>query len=237
MTVTGPLTNTASTAVLPDQPDPVPGNNTASATVTAQSADIAVTKTVDNATPYVNTTAVTFTITAHNNGPSDATGVEVTDVLPGILTRVSFSVTAGTYVPATGIWHIGPLANGVTQTLSIVATANTTTPAINTATRTAGNQPDPNSANDTSSATVTGQQADIATQRFRRPMAPARYYTRQNRPLNLTSGQRHRRTRAIGLIVCRRDCRTYLIYGRLLSRSVRVARSLTLARATATGHS
>ena len=159
VTGTSPVTNTATATAV--QPDPVPGNNAGTATVTGQAADISVLKTVSDPTPNVGSN-VTFVITAKNNGPSDATGVEVTDVLPGSLTLFTFNPTAGTYVPATGIWHIGPLANGVTQTLSIVATVNTTTPAINTATRTAGNQLDPNSANDTSSATVTGQSADIA---------------------------------------------------------------------------
>jgi LPXTG-site transpeptidase (sortase) family protein len=159
--VTGntPVTNTASKSA-EVQPDPVPGNNTATATVTGQAADIAVTKTVDNATPNQNTN-VTFTITAHNNGPSDATGVEVTDTLPLGLTLVSATPSVGTYVAGTGIWHIGPLANGASVTLSIVATATTTSALVNTATRSAGNQPDPNAANDSASVTVTGQAADI----------------------------------------------------------------------------
>jgi LPXTG-site transpeptidase (sortase) family protein len=143
------------------EPDPIGGNNAASATVTGQAADINVAKTVSNATPNVGTN-VTFTVTATNTGPSDATGVEVTDSFPPSLTLMSFSVTAGTYVPATGIWHIGPLANLTSETLTIVARVNTTAPAINTATRSAGNQPDPNAANDSASATVTGQSADIA---------------------------------------------------------------------------
>ena len=114
VTGTTPVTNTATVTAV--QPDPVPGNNAGTATVTGQAADISVLKTVSNATPNVGSN-VTFVITATNNGPSDATGVEVTDVLPAGLTLVSSGVTAGTYVPATGIWHIGPLANGVTADL------------------------------------------------------------------------------------------------------------------------
>jgi LPXTG-site transpeptidase (sortase) family protein len=161
-TVTGNIavTNSAATSAQV-QPDPVPGNNTATATVTGQAADIGVTKVVDNATPNQNTN-VTFTVTAHNNGSSDATGVEVTDTLPAGLTFVSATPSVGTtYVPGTGIWHIGPLANGASATLSIVATATTTNAVVNTATRSAGNQPDPNAANDSASVTVTGQAADI----------------------------------------------------------------------------
>ena len=160
VTTTGAVVNTA-TKTAEDQQDPVPGNNAASATVTGQAADIAVTKTVDNAAPNLNS-PVTFTITAHNNGPSDATGVEVTDTLPAGLTYVSSATAAGTYVPATGIWHIGGLTNTSSATLTIVANVTTTATVTNTATRTAGNQPDPNSTNDSSSVMVTGQQADIA---------------------------------------------------------------------------
>jgi LPXTG-site transpeptidase (sortase) family protein len=161
-TVTGTtaVTNTA-TKTAEAETDPVAGNNTASATVTGQAADIAVLKTVSDPTPNVGTN-VTFSVTATNNGPSNATGVEVTDVLPAGLTLVSATPSVGTYVAGTGIWHIGPLANGAVATLSMVATVNTTTPTTNTATRTAGNQPDPVAANDSASATVTGQSADIA---------------------------------------------------------------------------
>jgi LPXTG-site transpeptidase (sortase) family protein len=160
VTGTNPVANIAAkTAEV--QPDPVLGNDTASATVTGQAADIGVVKTVSNATPNVGSN-VTFTITATNHGPSNATGVEITDALPAGLTLVSATPTFGSYVAGTGVWHIGPLGNGVSETLSIIATVTTTNPVINTATRTAGNQPDPNSANDGSSAMVTGQSADIA---------------------------------------------------------------------------
>src|SRR6202011_3991393 len=93
------------------QPDPVAGNNSASATVTGQAADIGLTKTVSNATPNSGTN-VTFTVTATNNGPSNATGVQVTDLLPAGLTFVSAVAGVGTYTPGTGLWDIGALANG-----------------------------------------------------------------------------------------------------------------------------
>ncbi|HEV2028613.1 MAG TPA: sortase [Candidatus Dormibacteraeota bacterium] len=159
VTGTNAVTNTA-TKTAQVEPDPVAGNNTASATVTGQAADIAVLKSVSNPTPNVGTNVI-FLITATNNGPSNATGVEVTDTLPAGLTLVSATPSVGTYTSGTGIWHIGPLANGASATLSIVATVSTTSPITNTATRTAGNQPDPVAGNDTASATVTGQSADI----------------------------------------------------------------------------
>ncbi len=70
---TGPYANTAT--VTGSQDDPTPGNNTSTNTpVPVPQADLAVVKTVNNATPAVGSTIV-FTLTATNNGPSAATGV------------------------------------------------------------------------------------------------------------------------------------------------------------------
>ncbi|MFO8034766.1 MAG: DUF11 domain-containing protein, partial [Candidatus Bipolaricaulota bacterium] len=76
----GDYTNTATVAG--DENDPVPGNNTDSATTNpVPQADLELSKTVDNPTPDVGTD-VTFTVTVTNLGPSEATGVEVIDELP-----------------------------------------------------------------------------------------------------------------------------------------------------------
>src|SRR6202165_1108387 len=123
------------------------------------SAAIAVTKTVDNATPNQGANVV-FTITATNNGPSNATGVHVTDLLPSpALTFVSASSVA--YTSGTGVWIVGNLANRASSTLKITATVTGTTAVINTATKSAEVEPDPVAGNNTSSVTVTGQAADI----------------------------------------------------------------------------
>ena len=66
-------TNTA-TITDADQFDPNPANNSASATETPQQADLAVTKTVSDATPNVGD-QITFTVTLTNAGPDAATGV------------------------------------------------------------------------------------------------------------------------------------------------------------------
>jgi uncharacterized repeat protein (TIGR01451 family) len=143
------------------EPDPVGANNSSSVTVTGQAADIAITKTVSNATPNVGS-QVTFTVTAHNNGPSTATGVHVTDLLPGSLTYVTSTPTAPTYMPGTGDWTVGTLANGASATLTITVTVTTTAPATNIATKSAEDQTDTVPGNNSASATVTGQSADIA---------------------------------------------------------------------------
>jgi LPXTG-site transpeptidase (sortase) family protein len=159
VTTTNPVVNMASkTAEV--QPDPVSGNNLAVVTVTGQAADIAITKTVSNAAPALGSN-VTFTITATNNGPSDATGVVVTDLLPAGLTYVSSAASVGTYDPVTGVWNLGALANVSTATLSLVATVSLTTTTTNTATKTGEVQPDPVAGNNSASAAVTGVSADI----------------------------------------------------------------------------
>ena len=86
-------------------------------------ADIAVHKAVDNATPLVGQT-VTFTVTATNNGPHPATGVQLSDGVPLGLTLVlphPVPPSQGTYTPDTGVWDLGALAVGAQATLTLVA--------------------------------------------------------------------------------------------------------------------
>ncbi|MGC5223377.1 DUF7507 domain-containing protein [Micromonospora sp. DT81.3] len=120
--------------------------------------DVGVTKTVDDDAPLVGSD-VTFTITATGNGPSTATGVIVTDVVPDgepveSIVYQSSTTSAGTYDPATGSWTIGTLATGQTESLEIIATVNTGTPFTNTASRSATDQPDRDPTNDVASATI-----------------------------------------------------------------------------------
>jgi uncharacterized repeat protein (TIGR01451 family) len=124
--------------------------------IVAAAADIRVTKSVNDPTPAVGTN-VTFTITARNLGPDDATGVQVRDLVPAGLTFVSATPSQGTYTAGTGIWDIGNLANGVTVNLHITVTVTGTTKVTNTAVLLAGSTPvDPVSANNTARASVTG---------------------------------------------------------------------------------
>src|SRR5262249_34848960 len=80
-------TNTASISQS-DQLDPNNTNDSASATETPRQADLALAKTVNNATPNVGD-PVTFTVTLTDNGPNAATNVTVQDLLPAGLTFVS----------------------------------------------------------------------------------------------------------------------------------------------------
>lgn len=68
---------------------------------------------------------VRYTITVTNKGPGAASNVEVTDQLPaGVTYKPTYTVSQGTYTPATGIWTVGSLANGASATLTIDVTVN-----------------------------------------------------------------------------------------------------------------
>src|SRR5262249_729096 len=90
-----PLTNPAAVGDA-DQFDPDTTNNQASAVETPQVSALAVTKTVSNPTPNVGDT-VTFTVSLTNSGPSAATGVQVTDLVPAGLSLIAADPSQGTY--------------------------------------------------------------------------------------------------------------------------------------------
>src|SRR5262249_20749504 len=81
-----------------DQFDPDPANNSAAVTETPQQADLQVSKTVSDPTPNVGDT-ITYTITLTNNGPDDATGVVVQDVLSSRVRFRSSRLARGGYDP------------------------------------------------------------------------------------------------------------------------------------------
>jgi uncharacterized repeat protein (TIGR01451 family) len=159
---TGPLANTATTTTAND---PNTANNSATDTDTVTgSADIAVSKTVNNPTPTVGSN-VTYTVTATNNGPAAATGVQVTDLLPSGLTFVSSTPSNGTYTQATGLWNIGSLGSGASATLALVATVTRPEAIVNQASRTGGNETDPNRSNNTAAVSINGPAlADVQVQ-------------------------------------------------------------------------
>jgi uncharacterized repeat protein (TIGR01451 family) len=139
----GAITNNAQTVSL-DQVDPNPANNTGSATVSGQAADLSVTKTVNDPTPNLGDT-VTFTIQVANGGPDAAPGVHLTDLLPASLTFVAAVPSAGTYTSSTGLWDVGSLAAATTDTLTIQAVVIATGSIKNVVEVTASGLPDPDS--------------------------------------------------------------------------------------------
>ncbi|HYG74921.1 MAG TPA: DUF11 domain-containing protein, partial [Planctomycetota bacterium] len=166
----GAKTNTAQVSAS-DQADPdsTPNNNNAgeddqaSVTVTPRQADLSITKTVDNATPQVGSNVV-FTLTVSNAGPDSANSVTVGDLLPAGFTFVTSTPSQGTYASPTGVWTIGTINNGANATLTITATVTSTVlpSKTNTATITASDEFDPDTADRSASVTVTPLQADLS---------------------------------------------------------------------------
>jgi len=95
-------------------------------TVTAPpTTDLSLTKIVDDDTPEVGTDVI-FTLTVTNNGPNNATGVEVTDALPAGYSFVSSTPSQGSYDDGTGVWTVGTVNSSASATLAITATTLST---------------------------------------------------------------------------------------------------------------
>ncbi len=107
-----------------DDPDSTPDNNDPDEddqddiTVSGSGIDLELVKSSQTSNAFVGET-VTYTLTLTNEGPGDATGIEVQDQLPASLEFVS---TTGNYDEATGIWSVGELDANETISLEIVAT-------------------------------------------------------------------------------------------------------------------
>jgi large repetitive protein len=171
-----------------DQPDlsSTPGNNDPdendqdSVTILVGAIDLELTKSADQTTPPLDED-VTFTILVSNIGPSTATGVEVTDLLPEGLEFVASSVTQGSYDSATGVWMVGTIESEANATLEIVATVTTLGPKVNTAEVTAADQPDLSSTpgnndpdeNDQDSVTITPEAIDLSLNKTASNTAPS----------------------------------------------------------------
>ncbi|WJS94590.1 Ig-like domain-containing protein [Flavobacterium johnsoniae] len=152
---TGAYANTAT--ISGNNPDGSTANNSATATPVVRT-NLSVTKSVDNTTPNAGSD-VTFTITASNAGPSAATGVKVTDVLPAGYTFVSASPSTGSW--SAPDWTIGNLASGASTTLTMTVTVNASGSYANTASI-SGEQTDPTPGNNSGSVTPTVNHAPSA---------------------------------------------------------------------------
>lgn len=153
---TGQLTNTATATS--STPDPNPGNNTATSTteITA-SADLTISKVASTAAA-TNGDPISYTLVVANDGPSDATGVTVTDPLPADLVYDSCTTPQGTcaYAAGTLAYELGTLTAGQSVTLGYATTVSGLAPGariVNTATVSSGT-PDPVPANDSASYAV-----------------------------------------------------------------------------------
>jgi uncharacterized repeat protein (TIGR01451 family) len=167
---TGTLSNTATVAAPGGVTDPTPGNNSATDTDTVgQSADLAITKT-DGVTTVTAGGSTTYTITASNAGPSNATGATVADTFPASLTCNWTCVGAGGGTcTASGTGNINgtvnlPAGGSVTYTASCTISASATGSLSNTATVAApGGVTDPTPGNNSATdVDGVGQSADLS---------------------------------------------------------------------------
>ena len=144
-------------------------NDSDSAIFTIARVDNSITKTVTNSNPFVDE-LITYTIVVTNNGPDNATGVVVTDLLPGGVTYISDDVS-GAYVSDTGIWTVGSLASGAEATLEIIVrvTGTINVEITNTATVTEVDQVDTDDGNDSDTAVLTISPPTITVDKTARP--------------------------------------------------------------------
>jgi uncharacterized repeat protein (TIGR01451 family) len=121
---------------------PVPNQDdeAAAAIVVEPRIDLELEKTVDDSTPEVGD-EITFEITVTNEGPSDATGVEVLEELPDGLEYES-DTSGGDWDETTGIWTVGDLAAGDSASFEITATVEDSDEMENVAEVEAANEED-----------------------------------------------------------------------------------------------
>ncbi|MCX7546596.1 hypothetical protein OS188_01370, partial [Xanthomarina sp. F1114] len=103
-------------------------------TITPAIADLELTKTVvnNNTSPFVGS-QISFEIRVTNQGPDNATGVEIVDLLPSGFEYVLYSSTVGVYNEVTGLWTVGNVAAGTTEILLIDVIVNETGDYLNIA--------------------------------------------------------------------------------------------------------
>jgi uncharacterized repeat protein (TIGR01451 family) len=164
------ITNTAS-ITNSAEPDPNPGNDSASRTVNPRvfsiDADLAVTLTVIPAQPTFNEgELVGYRLRVQNNGPADASGVEINFDLPPGMTHNSVStVPQGTYNNTNGRWNVGNLNSGQSVELTHYFTIDGGTAGsiiTNDLAVSASSQPDPDPSNNTRNASVTVAGTDLS---------------------------------------------------------------------------
>lgn len=167
------ITNNAEiTQINENDPELNNNSNSAGITVVAESSDIKVLKIVDNSVP-VEGDFINYTVSVTNQGPRNATNLKIIDQLPSGVTFQSANPSVGIYNNTTGIWDIGTFVNGASASLVINVRVDQNTEGntiANTAAVQTVDQNDPNSANNSSTASVTVTQANAPNACNDRPL-------------------------------------------------------------------
>jgi uncharacterized repeat protein (TIGR01451 family) len=109
------------------------GDNETNITVVS-SVNLTIIKTVNVTGNILNGGLIKYTITVINNGPDNATGVYVVDIIDTRLVYLSSNANRGNYNVNNGIWTIGNLDSGETVVLNIFVRLNGAGELINVAT-------------------------------------------------------------------------------------------------------
>jgi uncharacterized repeat protein (TIGR01451 family) len=159
--------------------DPNGGNNSATVNIqVADSADLSVTNTA-SPVPVLANTNITYTQVVTNNGPSTATSVTLTDVLPANTTAVSLTGAGWTCTLATLICTNPSLAPGAPATITYVVKVTAGTLAgtpVNETVNVSSAITDPNLANNSATAAdvvALATQADLITTNSASPSSVA----------------------------------------------------------------
>lgn len=150
----GTITNQAS--VNGAETDLSTGNNMASqATVVNTLADLSITQT-DSPDPVVVGKTLTYTLSVRNSGPTRAANVRVTDTLPATVTYQSATASQGSCARSGQLvtCNLGTMASGGTATVRIVVLAPQTHGDLTNAASVTSDDPDPNRANNSATATT-----------------------------------------------------------------------------------
>jgi uncharacterized repeat protein (TIGR01451 family) len=153
----GAIVNTASVSEVETDPN-MSDNQSTTTTSVGAAADVSITK---NGSPTVTLGQnITYTISVANFGPAGATGVTVSDTTPSGLTPVSVSGGGCSAFPCSiGALAVGPPVT-ITATYNVPVTYSGPSPILNTAT--VASASDPNSSNNSSTAsTIVSAQSDL----------------------------------------------------------------------------
>jgi uncharacterized repeat protein (TIGR01451 family) len=121
----GTVNNSASITSAADEPNPA-NNSTSMASTVTPAADLGISQTVSPGSGYI-TSNFTFTITVTNRGPSSATSVSLTNVVPAGFSLFNVQSPPGSSCSQTGgviTCDFGTMTNSASAILSLFAQAN-----------------------------------------------------------------------------------------------------------------
>jgi uncharacterized repeat protein (TIGR01451 family) len=120
------------------------------------SADLSISKSLAGGPPVPAGQSLNYTISVANHGPSTASSVAMTDVLPAGTTFVSAMPSQGSCSGTSTVsCALGTLANGGGATINLVVKAPSTPGAVSNTATVSATEADPNPANNSSTSTIT----------------------------------------------------------------------------------